>query len=172
MKQNKPHRILVFLFFCLVFCGFLLSAPPSTSAIAQKSTPSDDDVNAIANQLFCPVCENIPLDVCDTEACRQWRNLIRQMLTEGKSEEEIIQYFTDNYGVRVLSEPPGEGFTWLAYAVPPAAFLLGTYLLFRAFRIWKQQAREAESVVFPENPSTSVIDLYTAKFEEKLKRRK
>ena len=51
---------------------------------AQGPTPTDDDVNRIAKQLFCPVCENTPLDVCPTEACRQWRELIRQMLSEGK----------------------------------------------------------------------------------------
>jgi cytochrome c-type biogenesis protein CcmH len=32
-------------------------------ATAQQPTPSDDEVNAIAKQLYCPVCENIPLDV-------------------------------------------------------------------------------------------------------------
>ena len=41
------------------------------------------EVNAIASQLYCPVCESTPLDVCPTEACRQWRDVIRTMLTEG-----------------------------------------------------------------------------------------
>ena len=37
------------------------------------SGPSDDEVNAIAEQLYCPVCENVPLDVCGTQACADWR---------------------------------------------------------------------------------------------------
>ncbi|MFO3796844.1 MAG: cytochrome c-type biogenesis protein CcmH [Anaerolineales bacterium] len=74
---------------------------------AQGGTPTDDEVNRIARQLYCPVCENTPLDVCPTEACRQWRELIRQMLAEGKSEEEIKQYFVEHYGARVRTAAPG-----------------------------------------------------------------
>ena len=39
----------------------LLIAILPGSAAAQGSGPTDDDVNAIAKQLYCPVCENIPL---------------------------------------------------------------------------------------------------------------
>ena len=62
----------------------VLSTPPA--ALAQQPTPSDDEVNAIAKQLFCPVCENTPLDVCPTQACAQWRELIREKLAAGWSE--------------------------------------------------------------------------------------
>jgi cytochrome c-type biogenesis protein CcmH len=144
---------------------------PSTHAIALQPTPSDDEVNAIANQLFCPVCENTPLDVCDTEACRQWRDLIRQMLAEGKTEAEIKQYFADNYGVRVLSEPPVEGFNWLAYIIPPAAFLLGAFLLFRAFRTWKRLAKEPIEAEITQHPPAMADDRYVTRFEEELKKR-
>ena len=53
------------------------------SAFAQGSGPSDDDVNEVARQLYCPVCENIPLDTCGTAACEQWRGIIRDKLAEG-----------------------------------------------------------------------------------------
>src|SRR5512135_530838 len=82
---------------------------------AQNPTPSDDDVNRIAKQLYCPVCESTPLDVCPTEACRQWREVIRTMLTDGKSEAEIKQYFVTQYGVRVLNVPPNP---WATYFIP------------------------------------------------------
>ncbi|MDP1779752.1 MAG: cytochrome c-type biogenesis protein CcmH, partial [Anaerolineales bacterium] len=58
-------------------------------AFAQDNVPTDDEVNAIAQQLYCPVCENTPLDVCPTEACRQWRELIRLQLSQGMTEAEI-----------------------------------------------------------------------------------
>ncbi len=38
-------------------------------ALAQGQPPTDDEVNRIAKQLYCPVCENTPLDVCPTQAC-------------------------------------------------------------------------------------------------------
>ena len=86
-------------------------------ASAQAPTPSDDEVNRIAKQLYCPVCESTPLDVCPTEACRQWRELIRTMLAEGKTEAEIKQYFVAQYGARVLAEPPNRLVSYLVPAV-------------------------------------------------------
>ena len=52
-----------------------LAAAPATRA--QAPTPSADDVNRVARQLYCPVCQNIPLDVCPTDACAKWRDTIR-----------------------------------------------------------------------------------------------
>ena len=43
----------------------------------EPNVPSDDEVNAIARKMYCPVCENVPLDVCPTQACMEWRELIR-----------------------------------------------------------------------------------------------
>ena len=89
-----------------------LSFLATGSALAQESNPSaptDDQVNAIAKQLYCPVCENIPLDVCGTQACAQWRDLIRQKISQGWSEAQIKQYFVDQYGDRVLATPPARG---------------------------------------------------------------
>jgi cytochrome c-type biogenesis protein CcmH len=157
-----------------VALGAALLSWTSSRARAQEATPSDDDVNAVASQLFCPVCENTPLDVCPTEACRQWRDLIRQMLAEGKTADEIKQYFVDNYGARVLSEPPRSGLNWLVYVVPPAAFLLGAFLLFRAFVVWKRQAQTAAPVAPPAPRSRrgkAADDPYVARLEDELKKR-
>ena len=105
---------------------------------AQQPTPSDDQVNEIAKQLYCPVCENIPLDVCPTTACAQWRELIRQKLAEGWTEQQIKDYFVQQYGDRVLGTPPPQGINWLVYLVPPVAIFIGVYIVFRALRSWKR----------------------------------
>jgi len=135
------------------------------SASAQGPTPTDDEVNRIAKQLYCPVCESTPLDVCPTEACRQWRDLIRTMLAEGKSEAEIEQYFVTQYGARVLAEPPNRLATYL---VPAVAILLGAFMLFRGFQMWmKPSVTEAD--LEEAQPSQ---DPYVARLEEELKKRK
>src|SRR5512140_1551438 len=135
----------------LVRIGLLLMAlaaivVPARLAGAQAPTPSDDEVNRIAHQLYCPVCENTPLDVCPTEACRQWRDLIRQQLAQGKTEAQIKQYFVEQYGARVLAEPPRSGLNWLAYVLPPLVILAGAYLLLRAMRTWTKATPEEARV--------------------------
>lgn len=123
------------IFLCVLYLGFLAAS----AAQAQDNPPTDDAVNAIAKQLYCPVCENIPLDVCGTQACAQWRELIREKLGEGWSEDQIKQYFVAQYGDRVLATPPARGLNWLVYIVPPLAIIAGAVVLLRAFRMWREQ---------------------------------
>ena len=138
------------------------------TGLAQTSQPSDDEVNAVAHELYCPVCENIPLDVCPTQACAQWRDLIRQMLSEGKTKEQIKQYFAAQYGDRVLSEPPAQGLNWLVYILPPVFFLGGVYLVFRVLKNRKPLAKA--SVINAASPAPD--DPYLKRIEEELKNRK
>jgi Uncharacterized protein involved in biosynthesis of c-type cytochromes len=147
-----------------------LSILPFTMVSAQQPTPSDDEVNAIARQLFCPICQNTPLDVCPTQACHDWRELIRQMLAEGKTPDEIKQYFVDHYGARVLSEPPQTGLNWLVYVVPPVAFLIGVLLLFQVFRAWKRTPKEPPPGEAGES-APSQKEEYVSRIEEELRKR-
>ena len=163
--RNTQHAIRITQYAILIALAAMLMTIP---ALAQNPTPTDDEVNRIAKQLYCPVCQNTPLDVCPTEACRQWREEIRSMLAEGKSEAEIKEYFVNYYGAHVLNEPPNRLVTYL---VPAVAILLGTILLLRGFQMWRKPigteavSGESEAKPVPE-------DDYVTKFEEELKKRK
>jgi cytochrome c-type biogenesis protein CcmH len=141
----------------------LMAAGP---AAAQDGGPSDDEVNAIAKQLYCPVCENVPLDVCPTAACEQWRATIREKLAVGWDETQIRQYFVDQYGDRVLATPPPSGLNWLVYILPPLAFLIGAYTLLRTLRSWK-----AAPLAPGGPPEVTTDDPYVRRLEEELRRR-
>lgn len=135
---------------------------------------SDDQVNAVAEQLFCPVCENTPLDVCETQACKQWRELIRLKLSEGWTETEIKDYFVANYGARVLDEPPLAGFHLLAYIVPPIIILIGVIVLFRAFKQWQVDDEDEDTDKITETKSKSTDDAddeYIARLEAEMRKR-
>ena len=157
--------------FWIVALILVLSGLVTATVFAQGSTPTDDEVNAIAKDLFCPVCENTPLDVCPTDACKEWREEIRGMLAEGKSEEEIKQHFVDYYGARVLSEPPRTGFNWLIYVVPPIVIVAGVFVLFRAFRAWSQPSETEADTGEDEDAPEIDDDDYVARMEEELKKR-
>ncbi len=99
--------------------------------------PTDDDVLAIAKKLYCPVCPNTPLDVCETQACQDWRMQIREQLTEGWTEEQIISYFVEQYGERVLAEPQRSGFTSMVWFLPILAVLLGLWVAYEVLKGWR-----------------------------------
>jgi cytochrome c-type biogenesis protein CcmH len=147
----------------------LLGALVSSTVMAQEPvpTPSDDEVNAIAKRMYCPVCENIPLDVCGTEACEQWREMIREKLVAGWTEDEIFDYFVELYGDRVLSEPPRKGINWLIYVLPPVFLVAGVVIVVLGFRMWR---KPVESLVV-DAPEVEADD-YISQLEEELKKRK
>ncbi|MCL4527822.1 MAG: cytochrome c-type biogenesis protein CcmH [Chloroflexi bacterium] len=163
--MNRNLRIALY----VLALGIVLAGLWAVTVHAQNPTPTDDEVNRIAHQLYCPVCENTPLDVCPTEACRQWRDLIRQQLSEGWTEAQIKQYFVQQYGVRVLSEPPASGLNWLVYVLPPLIILAGAFLLFRAMRGWIKPPADSSAVGSGEEAPK---DEYVERLEEELKKRK
>jgi cytochrome c-type biogenesis protein CcmH len=168
--SSKPWRIGNYKLLFAILVVFLFSATTHVAVRSQGPTPTDDAVNKIAKQLYCPVCENTPLDVCPTEACRQWREEIRTMLTDGKSEAEIKQHFVDYYGARVLNEPPNRMAT---YVVPMVVIIVGALLLFRGFQLWlKPTAAEPASGDTKQPAGPVQQDEYIARLEEELKKRK
>lgn len=78
----------------------------ATAALAQDGrTVTDDEVNAIARKLYCPVCENITLDTCGTAACADWRYEIRLQLESGMTEQQIVEDFVRRFGDQVVGTP-------------------------------------------------------------------
>jgi cytochrome c-type biogenesis protein CcmH len=144
----------------------LFSVGIDAAARAQRVI-SDDEVNQVARQLYCPVCENIPLDVCPTQACAQWRDLIREKLAAGETEAQIKEYFVLQYGDRVLATPPARGINWLVYLLPPVSIVAGAFILFRTFQSWKQPLPEAT----PEQIIGKDKDEYIQRLEDELRRR-
>ena len=134
-------------------------------AAAQGGTVTDDQVNAVAKRLNCPVCENVPLDVCETQACVQWRDLIRQKLAAGEKPEQIINYFQATYGDRVLQEPPRRGFTGLVWVLPFAGLVAGVAILVVVLRRMTAQPAPIQS----ETASSEPADEYRERLERELK---
>jgi cytochrome c-type biogenesis protein CcmH len=120
-----------------------------------KRVITDDDVNKVARVVYCPVCESTPLDVCQTQACADWRQVIRTMLEDGKTEQDVFDYFSNLYGDRVLAEPPREGFSLLIWLVPLIIVPLGLVFFGSYMRNLRSSAVESKPVVNSTATSTS-----------------
>ena len=133
----------------------MLAVPATTgSALAQELPPElERRALSIEQQLLCPQCTNKRLDVCELAICIDMREQIREQLAQGRTNDEIIFFFSNRYGQRVLAEIPREGFNlvlfgWvggsiLLVAAGGALFLIQLRRSGRATRAARARAGEA-----------------------------
>jgi len=128
----------------LVATAFVLGgAPPSGAA----TTPSD-----LEAELVCPTCETT-LDQSDAPVARRMKQIIRERLAAGATEAEIKAELVDQFGDRVLAEPPKSGFDLLAWVVPLGLAGAGAIGVAALAWSWRRQ-RSAE----PPLPLDSVVE--------------
>ena len=84
----------------------------------------------VERQLGCPVCTNLPLNVCDNEICQQMRGVIQQKLREGETPDQVVQFFVARYGPGVLLTPPQHGFSLAAWYIPVIGVIFGALVLY------------------------------------------
>ena len=121
----------------VVFVGLATLVTLASAQQGNPGHPTDDEVNAVAKKLYCPVCPNTPLDVCETQACKDWRAQIHDQLASGWSEQQILDYFVTQYGERVLAEPQRSGFTSLLWMLPVIAVILGFGIVWTILKGWQ-----------------------------------
>jgi len=146
----------------LILTLLILLASLFTVAVAYAqgggpNTPTDNDVLTIAKKLYCPVCPNTPLDVCETQACQDWRAQIRDQLSAGWTEDQIINYFVNQYGERVLAEPERSGFTSLVWLLPIIAVLLGLWIAYEILKGWRSRQPATAPILAKPQVSPEVL---------------
>ena len=83
----------------------------------------------IDRTLMCPVCPAETLDQSQSELAKQMKSVIRIQLSEGKTDQEIIDYFIQRYGEEVLASPPKSGSTLVAWITPVIVLILITLVI-------------------------------------------
>ena len=142
-------------------------ALPANGLAQQPVTP--EQVNAVARELWCPLCNSVRLDTCELKACEQMPEVIADKLAAGASVDDIRAYFIAQYGPQVLGEPPRQGFSWLAWVAPFAAIILAAVWLFFRLRRWTQRPAAAPAMTAaPADPALSAEQLN--RLQEELKK--
>ncbi|MFQ5872739.1 MAG: cytochrome c-type biogenesis protein CcmH, partial [Dehalococcoidia bacterium] len=134
-----PRRAIVILPLLLLIIGISCASNPASL---------EERAQSIDRRLMCPVCPAETIDQTQAELGVQMRELVRQKLRAGESEEQIFDFFVDKYGKSVLAEPPAEGFNLVVWIVPPVALAAGLALFWLAARQLgpRRRARPAGAV--------------------------
>ena len=116
----KALNIRVFL--CLLFL-----------ILSSQHSQSEDTIYEISNELMCPVCQGQTVAESNSQLAISMKEVIKIKTGEGKSKEEILEYFVDQYGDTILAKPPLKGFGLILWITPP--FILFISILFWTLRI-------------------------------------
>jgi len=155
-----------------------------SEGLAQNSIDTDTteaDFRRISNRLLCQCGCNYMVLSCNHLECPSAtyiRKAIRTSLAEGKADEEIVASFVEQYGVRILPEPPKEGFSWMAWIMPFLALVLGGGVVSYVLWVWKKRpstaaadsdASTTETDATPENElSAALVEKYRAQIDQEL----
>ncbi len=83
----------------------------------------EDRAREISKDLRCLVCRNESIDESNADLARDLRVLVRDRLTEGDTDEEVLDFVVDRYGEYVLLRPQTGGSNLLLWAAGPLMFL-------------------------------------------------
>jgi cytochrome c-type biogenesis protein CcmH/NrfF len=96
----------------------------------------------IEDQVMCTVC-GVPLSMArEAPAAKRERVLIRSLIAQGLSEQQIKDQLVSTYGREVLVEPGGAGFDIWAWLVPIALTLGSVALLAWLLFSWRRAAAD------------------------------
>lgn len=88
-------------------------------------------VQKLGKALRCAVCQGVSIADSPASMARAQLDTVRELVAEGKTDEEIVAYFVERYGEWVLLEPPKHGFNWIVWLGPLALVLGGFFIISR-----------------------------------------
>jgi len=99
----------------VLICAPALAVDPSE---VLEDSAMENRAREISKGLRCVVCQNQSIDDSDATLARDLRVLVRDRLTAGDSDQEVIDYVVSRYGDFVLLKPPVKGSTMVLWAGP------------------------------------------------------
>ena len=116
----------------LAFFLFLGSFGPSLAVNPDEvlADPAlETRARAISAELRCMVCQNQSIDDSNAELAKDLRVLVRERLSNGDSDEAVIDYVVSRYGEFVLLKPRLETKTMILWGMPVLLLLVGALTL-------------------------------------------
>lgn len=158
-----------------------LAAALATGAYAPQRAGTDPldpareaRVQQLGKQLRCAVCQGVSIADSPASMARAQLDKVRELVEQGRSDEEIRQYFVARYGEWVLLAPPAHGANLIVWFGP------GLIVLGGAFFIWKfvrDSARSPEpkpaaasAATSPSSPTAPPADPYLDAVRAELER--
>ena len=113
--------------FIVLIVGLLASGPSQAVQPDEilKDPALESRARNLSRELRCMVCQNQSIDDSEAPLARDLRLLVRERLTQGDTDQQVLDFLVSRYGNFVLLRPPLEWHTILLWGLPPAALIAG-----------------------------------------------
>ena len=112
-------------------------------------------VRDIASEVRCPTCRGLSAAESDALAAQAVRDVIREGIRDGKSDEEIRSFLVSRYTEEILLKPKASGVSGLVWAIPVVAVVAAVAGLVATFRRWR---REQAAVGPPSEEDRTLVE--------------
>lgn len=127
MRQSVWSLIML----CLLLAGPAYAVAPGE----QLADPVlEARARSLSQELRCLVCQNQSIDGSDAPLARDLRLLVRDRLTAGDSDDQVLDYIVARYGEFVLLRPRFHMQTWVLWIAPFALLLVGGIAILAVFK--------------------------------------
>ena len=155
------YKIIIFGLALLIL---LLSDLPVTAQYHNEEA-MQQTAREIYGLIMCPLCAGQTIAQSSNETSRQMRDLVVKKLRQGESKEEILQYFENRYGERILATPSKKGFNLILWLLPFAAIALAAIIIYFLIRRWSAGIQLTPGNPLDEDPLLG----YQERLEKELK---
>jgi cytochrome c-type biogenesis protein CcmH len=107
---------------------------PSRQGLEPLGPEQEVRVQALGRQLRCAVCQGVSIADSPASMARAQLDTVRKLVAEGKSDQEVLDYFVERYGEWALLEPRKSGVTLFLWLAPFGVLVLGVALV-----VWGQR---------------------------------
>ena len=111
--RNRPRALLAVLLSALALLTTAAAALPTPAPAAAPQTTTVD----VEDEVMCVTC-GVPLNIAESPQAPEQRELIAELVAEGRTKDEVKQALVAEYGERVLAVPGDEGFELTAWVLP------------------------------------------------------
>ncbi|XOC65789.1 cytochrome c-type biogenesis protein CcmH [Haemophilus influenzae] len=126
-RSNNNEKIWLFLT-ALLFSSVAFSA---IDALNFSSPQQESDYHQLTQSLRCPQCQNNNIADSNATIAVDMRGKVFELLQEGKSKNDVVDYMVERYGNFVTYDPPITASTLVLWIAPLLLVLLGVVFLLR-----------------------------------------
>jgi len=120
---------------CALLLAVLLTPAYAVNPDERLADPAlEERARNLSQELRCLVCQNQSIDGSDAPLARDLRILVRDRLSAGDSDDEVMAYVVARYGEFVLLRPRFHGQTWLLWGAPFIILLVGVIAVLLTLR--------------------------------------